>query len=147
MWISLAGLAATACAQGLVFALSGSVALLGDALHNSADALTAVPLGIAFMLSRRRPTRRYTYGYGRAEDLAGIVIVAVILISSAAAAFAAVERLLHPRPGWDSRATNWWPITGSGPAAGSAPPPWSPTACTPGPTVSPRWPCWQGQAA
>jgi cation diffusion facilitator family transporter len=98
LWISLAGLAATACAQGLVFALSGSVALLGDALHNSADALTAVPLGIAFMLSRRRPTRRYTYGYGRAEDLAGIVIVAVILISSAAAAFAAVERLLHPRP-------------------------------------------------
>ncbi len=56
-------------------ALSGSVALLGDALHNSADALTAVPLGIAFMIGRRRPTRRYTYGYGRAEDLAGIFIV------------------------------------------------------------------------
>ncbi len=57
--------------------LSGSVALLGDALHNSADALTAVPLGLAFMLSRRRPNRRYTYGYGRAEDLAGLVIVAL----------------------------------------------------------------------
>jgi cation diffusion facilitator family transporter len=98
LWISLAGLGATALAQAVVFALSGSVALLGDALHNSADALTAVPLGIAFMLSRRRPTRRYTYGYGRAEDLAGIVIVAVILVSSAAAAFAAGERLLHPHP-------------------------------------------------
>ncbi len=98
LWISLAGLAATALAQVVVVALSGSVALLGDALHNSADALTAVPLGIAFLLSRRRPTRRYTYGYGRAEDLAGIVIVAVILLSSAAAAFAAVSRLLHPHP-------------------------------------------------
>src|SRR5580693_4603961 len=98
LWISLAVLGATALAQAVVVALSGSVALLGDTLHNAADALTAVPLGVAFMLSRRRPTRRYTYGYGRAEDLAGIVIVAVILLSSAAAAFAAVERLLHPRP-------------------------------------------------
>jgi cation diffusion facilitator family transporter len=96
LWISLAGLAATALAQAAVVALSGSVALLGDALHNSADALTAVPLGFAFLLSRRRPTRRYTYGYGRAEDLAGIVIVAVIVLSSAAAAYAAVGRLLHP---------------------------------------------------
>src|SRR5256885_3205333 len=98
LWISLAGLAATALAQAVVVALSGSVALLGDALHNGADALTAVPLGIAFLLSRRRPTRRYTYGYGRAEDLAGIVIVAVIVLSSAAAAYAAVTRLLHPHP-------------------------------------------------
>jgi Co/Zn/Cd efflux system component len=83
LWISLAALAATALAQAVVVALSGSVALLGDALHNGADALTAVPLGVAFVLSRRRPTRRYTYGYGRAEDLAGIVIVAVIVLSSA----------------------------------------------------------------
>ncbi len=79
-------------------ALSGSIALLGDALHNGADALTAVPLGIAFALGRRRPNRRYTYGYGRAEDLAGVAIVAVIALSSAVAAFAAVQRLLHPRP-------------------------------------------------
>src|SRR5579859_2342383 len=98
LWISLAGLAATALAQAVVVALSGSVALLGDALHNAADALTAVPLGIAFLLSRRRPTRRYTYGYGRAEDLAGVVIVAVIVLSSAAAAYAAVTRLMHPHP-------------------------------------------------
>jgi len=98
LWISLAGLGVTAAAQAAVVALSGSVALLGDALHNSADALTAAPLGVAFMLSRRRPTRRYTYGYGRAEDLAGIVIVAVIVLSSAAAAVIAVRRLLHPQP-------------------------------------------------
>ena len=98
LWISLAGLGATALAQAAVVVLSGSVALLGDTLHNAADALTAIPLGIAFLLSRRRPTRRYTYGYGRAEDLAGIVIVAVIVLSSAAAAFAAAARLLHPHP-------------------------------------------------
>ena len=98
LWISLTGLAATALAEAAVVALSGSIALLGDALHNGADALTAVPLGVAFLLSRRRPTRRYTYGYGRAEDLAGIVIVAVIVLSSAAAAYAAVSRLLHPHP-------------------------------------------------
>ena len=98
LWISLAGLAGTAAAQAVVVALSGSVALLGDTLHNAADALTAVPLGVAFMLGRRRPTRRYTYGYGRAEDLAGVAIVAVIAISCAVAAFAAVQRLLHPRP-------------------------------------------------
>jgi cation diffusion facilitator family transporter len=98
LWFSLAGLAATAAAQAVVVALSGSVALLGDTLHNAADALTAVPLGVAFMLARRRPTRRYTYGYGRAEDLAGVAIVALILISCVVAAFAAVQRLAHPRP-------------------------------------------------
>ncbi len=98
LWISLAALGVTACAQFAVVGLSGSVALLGDALHNTADALTAVPLGIAFLLGRRCPNRRYTYGYGRAEDLAGVVIVAVILLSSAAAAVTAVRRLLHPQP-------------------------------------------------
>ena len=71
LWISLGLLAVTALIQAAVTALSGSVALLGDTLHNAADALTAVPLGVAFVLGRRPPTRRYTYGYGRAEDLAG----------------------------------------------------------------------------
>ena len=98
LWISLAGLGLTAAAQAAVVVLSGSVALLGDTLHNCADALTAVPLGVAFTLGRRRPTRRYTYGYGRAEDLAGIAIVAVIAISCVVAGFAAVQRLLHPHP-------------------------------------------------
>ena len=75
LWISLGVLGVTALAQAVVVVWSGSVALLGDTLHNAADALTAVPLGIAFTLGRRAPTRRYTYGYGRAEDLAGVVIV------------------------------------------------------------------------
>jgi divalent metal cation (Fe/Co/Zn/Cd) transporter len=65
LWISLAVLAGTALLQALVVAVPGSVALLGDTLHNAADALTAVPLAIAFVLGRRPPTRRYTYGYGR----------------------------------------------------------------------------------
>jgi cation diffusion facilitator family transporter len=98
LWISLAGLAGTAGAQAVVVALSGSVALLGDTLHNAADALTALPIGVAFMLARRRPTSRYTYGYGRAEDLAGIAVVVVIGVSCAAAAYTAVQRLAHPRP-------------------------------------------------
>jgi cation diffusion facilitator family transporter len=97
LWISLALLGVTALIQAAVTVLSGSVALLGDTLHNAADALTAVPLGVAFMLSRRPPTRRYTYGYGRAEDLAGIVIVLIIAASSALAAYEAISRLLHPR--------------------------------------------------
>ena len=96
LWISLAVLGATAGLQAVVVALSGSVALLGDTLHNVADALTAVPLGIAFVVGRRAPTRRYTYGYGRAEDLAGIVIVMIIAASSALAGYEAVQRLLHP---------------------------------------------------
>ena len=97
LWISLAGLGLTAAVQALVVLLSGSVALLGDTLHNLADALTAVPLGIAFWLGRRAATRAYTYGFGRAEDLAGVVIVLVIAASSAASAWFAIERLAHPQ--------------------------------------------------
>jgi cation diffusion facilitator family transporter len=96
LWISLAVLGATAILQAAVVLLSHSVALLGDTLHNVADALTAVPLGIAFVLGRRASTRRYTYGYGRAEDLAGIVIVVFIAASSALAAYEAIQRLRHP---------------------------------------------------
>ena len=96
LWISLGVLGATALIQAAVVAVSGSVALLGDTLHNAADALTAVPLGVAFILSRRPPTRRYTYGYGRAEDLAGIAIAAAIATSSALAVYAAIHRLIYP---------------------------------------------------
>lgn len=94
--ISLAVLGVTALAQAVVVVITGSVALLGDTLHNLADALTAVPLAIAFTLGRRLPTRRYTYGYGRSEDLAGIVIVAFILLSAAAAGYTALRRLVDP---------------------------------------------------
>jgi cation diffusion facilitator family transporter len=95
--ISFAGLAVTAGLQLVVVLLSSSVALLGDTLHNFADALTAIPLAIAFTLGRRAATRRFTYGYGRAEDLAGLVVVVLIAASSALAAFFAVRRLLNPQ--------------------------------------------------
>jgi cation diffusion facilitator family transporter len=98
LWLSLAGLGVTAAAQAVVAYWSHSVGLLGDTLHNVADALTAVPLGIAFVIGRRAANRRYTYGYGRAEDLAGIVIVAVIAVSAVVAGYEAVQRLLHPQP-------------------------------------------------
>ncbi|MDP3893600.1 cation diffusion facilitator family transporter [Nocardioides sp.] len=94
--ISLAVLAATALAQAMLVAVTGSVALLADTIHNFADALTAVPLWIAFVIGRRKPTRTYTYGYGRAEDLAGIFIVAMIAISAVVAGYEAINRLIHP---------------------------------------------------
>lgn len=97
LWISLAVLGVTALAQAAVVVVSGSVALLGDTVHNTADALTAVPLGIAFVLGRRAATRRFTYGFGRAEDLAGIAIVLTIAASAGFAAWSAVDRLFHPR--------------------------------------------------
>ncbi|WP_328823387.1 cation diffusion facilitator family transporter [Metallococcus carri] len=95
--ISLAGLVVTASIQAVVVVLSGSVALLGDTLHNVADALTAVPLLIAFALAKRPASKRYTYGYGRAEDLAGLFVIAMIALSSAMACYEAIDRLIHPR--------------------------------------------------
>jgi cation diffusion facilitator family transporter len=102
--ISLAALGATAVLQVVIVVMSGSVALLADTIHNFSDALTAIPIGVAFWLGRRPPDRRYTYGYGRAEDLAGVFVVAVITLSAVVAGWQAVERLIEPRtidqPGW-----------------------------------------------
>ncbi len=95
--LSMVVLAVTAAVEAGVVALSGSIALLGDTLHNVADALTAVPLLIAFRLARRPATTRYTYGYGRAEDLGGLLVVVVIALSSALACAAAIDRLVHPQ--------------------------------------------------
>ncbi|WP_202797649.1 MULTISPECIES: cation diffusion facilitator family transporter [Protofrankia] len=97
LWISLAVLGTTAALQMVIVMLSGSVALLGDTIHNATDALTTLPIGVAFVLGRRPPTRRYTYGYGRAEDLAGVAVLATIAASAGFAAYEAVDRLLHPR--------------------------------------------------
>ena len=96
LWISLAALGATAVFQAVVAAASGSVALLSDTLHNVADALTAVPVGIAFLLARRPATRRFTYGFGRAEDIAGIVVVLVVLASAVLAGYESLRRLVEP---------------------------------------------------
>ncbi|HEY6427949.1 MAG TPA: cation diffusion facilitator family transporter [Acidimicrobiales bacterium] len=95
--VSLVLLLGTAGVQLLVVALSGSIALFSDALHNGADALTAVPLYFAFRLSGRPPTRRFTYGLGKVEDLAGIVVVLVVAASAVVAAYSAIERLVHPQ--------------------------------------------------
>lgn len=102
--ISLVVLGVTAVAQLVIVAWSGSVALFADTVHNFSDALTAVPLWIAFAISRRAATRRYTYGFGRVEDLAGLFIVTMIAISAVVAAVEAVHRLVDPVPlhhlGW-----------------------------------------------
>jgi cation diffusion facilitator family transporter len=95
---SFAVLSATAVAQLVLVLVTGSVALLGDTIHNFADALTALPLGVAFLLGRRAATRRYTYGLGRAEDLAGLVVVLLVLASAVFAGYEAVHRLLDPQP-------------------------------------------------
>lgn len=93
--ISLALLLATALFQAGIVAISGSVALLADTIHNFSDALTALPLWLAFALSRRSANRRYTYGYGRAEDLAGLFIVATISLSAIVAGYQSVMKLVH----------------------------------------------------
>jgi cation diffusion facilitator family transporter len=97
LWFSFLFLMLTAAAQAVVVVLTGSVALLSDTLHNLADALTAIPIAIAFLVGRRAATSRYTYGYGRAEDLAGLVVVAFITASAFSAAYAAITRLQNPR--------------------------------------------------
>lgn len=94
---SLLALMLTAAFQLFVVLITGSVALLADTVHNFGDALTAVPLWIAFSLGRRRPTRRFTYGYGRVEDLAGVIVVLTILGSAIFAGYESIMRLLNPR--------------------------------------------------
>jgi len=91
-------LLATSAIQVVLVLVTGSVALRADTIHNFADALTAVPLWIAFVLGRRAATKRYTYGFGRSEDLAGIFVLAMIALSSALAAWESINRLIHPQP-------------------------------------------------
>ncbi|OBB14937.1 hypothetical protein A5662_07020 [Mycobacteriaceae bacterium 1482268.1] len=94
--VSLVALAATSIAQLVIVLVSGSVALLADSIHNFSDALTAIPLWVAFVLGRRAATRRYTYGFGRAEDIAGLFVVAMIALSAAIAGIESVRRLIDP---------------------------------------------------
>jgi cation diffusion facilitator family transporter len=107
MWalkVSLTGLLVTAVFQVIIVAISGSVALLADTIHNFSDALTAIPLGFAFWLSRRARNKRYNYGYGRAEDIAGVIIVLMIAFSAGEAIYQSILRFITPQPitnlGW-----------------------------------------------
>ncbi|MGH9531851.1 MAG: cation diffusion facilitator family transporter [Terriglobales bacterium] len=94
---SFIGLTATAAVQVIVVVLSGSVALLADTIHNFGDAATAIPLGVAFMFARKKASPRFPFGYGRVEDLAGVLVVLTILFSAVVAGYEAIERLMHPR--------------------------------------------------
>jgi len=90
-------LLATSVFQVVVVLLSGSVALLADTIHNVGDAATAIPLWVAFTLGRRKPSKRFTYGLGRVEDLAGVTIVLIILLSALVAGYLSIDRFLHPQ--------------------------------------------------
>lgn len=109
LWISLVLLGVTAAAQMVIVAISGSVALLADTVHNVGDALTAVPLAAAFLLGRRAPTERFSHGYGRAEELAGVAVLLVILFSAIYAGYEAVDRFLHP-----STPSHLWLVAAAG---------------------------------
>src|SRR5881227_1437412 len=89
---SFAGLFITAALQLAVVIWSNSISLLADTIHNFGDAATAIPLAIAFVFAKRRPSPRFTYGFGRVEDFAGIVVVLTILASAIVAAHEAIQR-------------------------------------------------------
>ena len=93
---SFAGLFVAAAVQLLVVIFSNSIGLLADTIHNFGDAATAIPLGIAFMFARRKPSKQFTYGYGRVEDFAGGLVVLTIFTSAAVAAYESIQRLIHP---------------------------------------------------
>ena len=85
-----------ACFQLIVVILSGSVSLLSDTIHNFGDAFTAVPLGIAFLFTKKKPNKRFTYGYGKIEDIAGVIVILFMLSSALGAAYVSIQRLFHP---------------------------------------------------
>jgi cation diffusion facilitator family transporter len=95
---SFVGLFLTTLIQIVIFYFSGSIALLADAIHNLGDGSTAIPLAIAFILAKRKPSKRFTYGYGRVEDLAGLAVVLTILASAAFAGYESINRFFHPKP-------------------------------------------------
>ena len=91
------GMFVTALLQVIVVYYTGSIALMADTIHNFGDALTAIPLVAAFLLARWKPSRKFTYGYGRVEDLPGVFVVLMILISAITAAYVSIDRFFHPQ--------------------------------------------------
>lgn len=133
-WIGLAGMMATGIAQVVIVAISDSIALLADTVHNLGHAATTIPLIIAFRLGRRPADGSYSYGYRRAEDLAGLFIGLIIAVTAGIIIWESVDALLNPREVTnlglvlaagtaDSWATRSSRSTGSVPDAGSAPQP------------------------
>lgn len=109
-WIGLAGMMATAITQIFIVAISGSIALLADTIHNLGHAATTIPLIMAFRLGRRAPTKRYPFGYRRAEDLVGLFISAIIALTIVLILWESINALLNPRP-----LTNiWWVLAAGG---------------------------------
>ena len=104
VWLALGALTITSLLQIVIVAWSGSVALLADTIHNIGDGLNSIPLLIAFYLARRMATRRYTYGFGKVEDLAGIFIVLSIAVSAGVVFYESIRKLIDPDPmtrlGW-----------------------------------------------
>ncbi len=98
VWIALVALGLTTALQVFIYAASGSVALLADTVHNLGDALNSIPLLIAFYFARRAANRRYTYGYGRLEDIAGIFIVISIGFSAAYILIESFQKLVEAKP-------------------------------------------------
>ena len=95
---SFIGMMITAVLQFIIVFMSGSVALLADTIHNFGDAATAIPLAIAFILARRKPSKSFSYGYGKVEDIAGVIIVFLILFSAIVAGYESINRLFNPQP-------------------------------------------------
>jgi cation diffusion facilitator family transporter len=98
VWLAFGALTLTALIQVIILAFSGSVALLADTVHNIGDSLNSIPLLVAFYLARWAATRRYTYGFGRAEDVAGIVIVGSIIVSAGVVFRESLQKLHQPQP-------------------------------------------------
>jgi cation diffusion facilitator family transporter len=110
---SAIGLGATGLAELLLAVLTGSVGLLGDAIHNLSDVSTSAVVFAGFRLSRRPVTERYPYGLERAEDLAGIGIAVVIWASAAFAGYESVRKLIALAPPRTSARVSPGPLSAS----------------------------------
>jgi cation diffusion facilitator family transporter len=95
---ALVSLGLTSLVQIVIVWFSGSTALFADMIHNLGDGANSIPLLLAFALQRRGRSRRFTYGFGRTEDLAGVVIVALIAVSAAVAGYESIRKILDPEP-------------------------------------------------